>query len=304
MEKVKKHTSESNHYDIAKIMKKAWTIQIVTIGLLVLNLLFSGLVLINGSNGSESIEIMKAGWPENFEKAKKLWNSDQYRTMMKSQLDSSLQQMWASNAPSQNNPTANPTQDSASTSPKWTLNQAQVQSLKKDTFIKGNPNAKITIIEYSDFQCPYCEKFHNDGVLDQIVKNYPQDANVIFKNFVVHEGAQKAAESLLCIWSLKNTDAYYDAIGKIFALSDMGIDSLDTLAQWLWIPAGSVKECLSSNRYTAKVEAEKQEWINLFNVTGTPGNVILNNESGEYVIVAGAYPYSTFEKEINTLLGK
>jgi protein-disulfide isomerase len=150
--------------------------------------------------------------------------------MMKSQLDASLQQMGSNTAPSQN-PTTKPSQDTASTSPKGTLTQTQVQALKKDAFVKGNPSAKITVIEYSDFQCPYCQRFHSDGVLDQLVKNYPQDVNVVFKNFVVHEGAQKAAEALLCIGSLKNTDTYYDAIAKIFALSDLSVDSLDTLAQ-------------------------------------------------------------------------
>jgi protein-disulfide isomerase len=91
-------------------------------------------------------------------------------------------------------------------------------------YIKGNTNAKITFIQYTDLICPYCQKMHNDGTIDTLMQVYPQQINVLFKNFVIHDGAQKAAEALFCIAAVKGKDGYYQAIDKIFASSDLSVD--------------------------------------------------------------------------------
>jgi len=110
-----------------------------------------------------------------------LYQSPEFQKNMLQNIETSLEQIkgGVEPTPTSNNPKAK--------SLNGKIESSQLQAIKKEAFIKGNPNAKITVIEYSDFQCPYCKKFHEDGTLEKLAQNYPQDVNLIFKSFVVHE---------------------------------------------------------------------------------------------------------------------
>ncbi len=66
-----------------------------------------------------------------------------------------------------------------------------------DSFVRGNKNAKITIVEFLDFQCPFCQRFHQPIL--EVLKAYPQDVNYILKNYPLpfHQQARPAAKAAL-----------------------------------------------------------------------------------------------------------
>lgn len=77
---------------------------------------------------------------------------------------------------------------------------------------KGPKNAKITLVEYSDFECPYCSKVY--PTINQIMEAYPNDIKLVFKQFPLsfHANAQKAAEASLCAYEQGKFWEYYDKL--------------------------------------------------------------------------------------------
>jgi thioredoxin-related protein len=69
----------------------------------------------------------------------------------------------------------------------------------------------------------------------------------------------------------------------------------------LWVDKADLKNCTDSGKYTADVNNETSEWRRLFAVSGTPGNVIIDNETGKFALIPGAYPAEKFIEEIEKL---
>lgn len=164
----------------------------------------------------------------------------------------------------------------------------------KDDHIRGNKNAKITIVEYSDIQCPFCTRYH-DTML-QVMKNYPNDVRWIFRHFPldsIHPMARKAAEATECA---AEQGKFWEYTDKLYAnQSKLSNDYLATVAKELGLNTGKFDSCLSSGKMAAKVSADLQEGQGL-GVRGTPGSFI-NGKS-----IPGAVPYSTLEGMIKAEL--
>jgi len=168
------------------------------------------------------------------------------------------------------------------------------------TYILWNPDAEISFIEYSDLECPFCAKLHAAGTIDQILESYEWKVNFIFKHFPLpsHRNAQQLAEVTECAGELGGKDAYYEAVETIFI---NGWD-ISPIPGKLWIDTWKLQACLSSSKYTDKVQANAKEGANLFGITGTPGNVLINNKTGEWDKLPWAYPYESFKVKIDSLL--
>lgn len=306
---MEKHTTNHTHssqQDVDAFVKKNWSVlHIVVVGLLWLTTIFSAIAAFKPS--IIDVEQLKVWGPENFAKVMELYNSPEFKKNMSQNIEASLAQVkwqWAQQ------PNQQPNQQPPAQKLDGKLDSAQIQSIKKNAYVKWNPNAKITVIEYSDFTCPHCEKQYNDQSIEKLVQTYPQDVQMIFKTFVRADISadaatppQLAGQTLECVGSLKNTDAYYKAIGSIFA-SNLDVDSLSAIGTSLGISQSALKECISSNKDAQLLAQHKNEWSGVFGINGTPGTVIINNESGEYILIPGAVPYPQFESAVKKLLGK
>jgi thioredoxin-related protein len=69
----------------------------------------------------------------------------------------------------------------------------------------------------------------------------------------------------------------------------------------LWIKSKDFNECVENSTYTTEVNDQTNEWRSLFNVTGTPGNVIIDKETGKFVLIPWAYPAEKFIEEIEKM---
>jgi len=165
----------------------------------------------------------------------------------------------------------------------------------KDTdHIRGNKNAQITIVEYSDFQCPYCLRFHE--TMKQIITNYSDDVRWVYRHFPldsIHPVARKASEASECA---NDQGKFWEYTDEVFVnQSGLSLESLSTIAANINLNVSKFNSCLSSGKYSAKVNANYKEGIQI-GVRGTPGNFI-NGQS-----VRGAVPYEQISAMIEDLL--
>ena len=188
------------------------------------------------------------------------------------------------------------------------ISQDEISSIKKTWFIEWSKDAKITLIEYSDLECPFCIRQYKEWTIKKIREKYGDKVNTMFKNFrwVAHENSEIEASAVLCVGDIGWTEKYAQYYWKIFERTTgngtwFAKDNLIPLAKEIWMDEKKVQECLDSKKNIAKFDAETEEWKKL-GVSWTPWTVIINNETGEYELVSGAYPVSEFERVIDKLL--
>lgn len=179
-----------------------------------------------------------------------------------------------------------------------------VNQIKSSSYIKWNPDAKITWIEYSDLECPYCAKLHENGTPEDLEEKYGDTLNRVLNHFPLdfHANAMPGAQILECVWEKLWGDAFYTLSDISFDKKNSDTDFLIEEAVKLWADKAAIETCLESDKYKEKVTLQQTTWANNFGISGTPGNVLINNETWEYQVISGAYPTSEFVKIIDKLL--
>ncbi|PIO00399.1 disulfide bond formation protein DsbA [archaeon CG10_big_fil_rev_8_21_14_0_10_43_11] len=173
---------------------------------------------------------------------------------------------------------------------------SKAAQLIDDDPIKGDPKAPVTIVEFSDFQCPYCARFYSE-TLPQIVANYINTgkAKLVYRDFPLsfHENAQKAAEAAECadeqgmFWQMHDT---------LFENQNaLGVASLKQYAKDLGLDSAAFDACLDSGSMTAETLADMQAGQSV-GISGTPGFYV-NDQ-----LISGAQPFSVFEQAIEAAL--
>jgi protein-disulfide isomerase len=156
--------------------------------------------------------------------------------------------------------------------------------------VKGVKEAPVTIVEFSDFQCPFCKK--SKSVTKQVLQQYSGKVKLAFRDFPIrniHPLAQKAAEAARCAGEQGKYWEYHDLLfGKA---PDLEVFQLKQYAAALGLDSARFHECLQGGKYAALVEKDLQDGIQL-GVSSTPTFFV----NGRPVI--GAQPFSAFEKII------
>lgn len=177
-----------------------------------------------------------------------------------------------------------------------------------DDHVRGNPDAKVTVIEYSDFECPFCKRHH--PTILKLLETYGDDVNVVFRHFPLsfHQNAQKEAEGSECAAELGGNAAFWKFHDAIFEQTSAGgtgfaLDRLVPLAKEIGLSEKKFKDCLDSGKYAKKI-ADNMNAGSAAGVNGTPGNFVINNETKEQKEVSGAVPFENFKSIIDPMLGK
>jgi len=160
--------------------------------------------------------------------------------------------------------------------------------------VKGDPKAPITIVEFSDFQCPFCKK--TESTLNEVLTKYKGQVKLAYMDFPlreIHQHAQKAAEAARCAGEQGKFWEYHDALYE--DQSKMDGTELLTHARKLNLNEKSFQSCLESGRFKSKVDADT-ELGNKVGVAGTPGFFVNG------VFLSGAQPAAEFEKIIDNQL--
>ncbi len=168
-------------------------------------------------------------------------------------------------------------------------------------YFKGDKDAKITIIEFSDVQCPFCQRHANNRTLDDVREKYSDDVNLSFGHFPLsfHQNAQKAAEALECAGKISGENKFFEFKGVYFEKGwDSNIDIAKEAAAEVGIPVESLMACVDWGEFEQKVKDQMAFGQSLW-VTGTPGNIVINNETLEYTKISGAVPANAFDGTIS-----
>ena len=256
----------------------------------------------------EKMEILKAGGADNYALLQQMYNSDKFKDSQKQGILAALKQFedTGTTTPTDTTATTTPTtttQTTSDTFPTGTLTADQLKQVLDRNMIKGDANAKILWVEYTDFQCPYCIQHYTNGTVQTEMAKYPTDLAFIAKNFPLsfHPNAQKAAEASYCAAKAGGADAYYKYFDQVFTSQDSTLANVTKVASQFG-DAATIQKCITDGDYTQWVADDEAQGQNLFAINGTPGNVLINTKTLKYVVIAGAYPASDFDTEIQKLL--
>ena len=160
-----------------------------------------------------------------------------------------------------------------------------------DDPILGPENAPITIIEFSDFECPYCRRWHQE-VYSRLLENYPDQVRIVYRDFPldsIHPNATPAALAANCAFEQNAFWEYHDQLfGNALGLNAAAYQQY---AQDLNLDMASFNECVESDRYLDEVRADL-EWASNLGVQSTP-TFFING-----IALVGAQPYEVFEQVI------
>lgn len=181
---------------------------------------------------------------------------------------------------------------------------SEFNAFLETAYVDGNKDAKVSVIEFSDVECPFCQRHVNNGTLDQVNEKYGDDVNVIYAHFPLsfHPNAQKAWEAIECAGDLEGEEAFFAYKKALFAKGGKPtLDVLETVATEQGYDAAAFMECVNGGEFAQKVQAQ-MAFGRKMGVTWTPGNIVMNTENGEFTKVSGAVPAAAFDPAINQYL--
>lgn len=172
--------------------------------------------------------------------------------------------------------------------------------------IRGDLNAEISVIEYSDFECPFCKKVH--PTLQQVVDEYDGKVNWVYRHYPLpfHDPlATQQAIATECAAEQGGNDAFWKYTDLIFERSTSGGNGMKTeqlpeIAAEIGLNKQAFETCLKSGKYDEHIRTEMSEGSQA-GVSGTPGNIVINNTTNESRLISGAQPFGSFKAAIDAL---
>ena len=174
----------------------------------------------------------------------------------------------------------------------------------------GNPDAPITIIEFSDFQCPFCARFHIQ-TLPTIMEEYIEkgDVKLVFRDFPlqsIHPNAVPASVAAECANEQGKFKQMHDILfEKQSEWSNLetvyAIELFNQYSEQINLEQEQFTSCLSTAKYVKEIQHDLDDG-RTYGITGTPGFFIGNQEIG-FVELKGAQPFESFKKVIDSQLG-
>lgn len=172
---------------------------------------------------------------------------------------------------------------------------ADVPVVAEGDHVKGGANAKVTLIEYSDFECPYCLRHFE--TMQKIAADYGDKVKIVFRHFPLsfHDEAQKAAEASECAAEQGKFWEMHDKIFEANSAKTMSVAKWKEEAKGLGLDAKKFDDCLDSGKYASKI-TEVMSGGSAAGVEGTPATFV----NGE--LVSGAVPYDQLKGMIDAQL--
>lgn len=170
--------------------------------------------------------------------------------------------------------------------------------------IRGNPDAPVKIVEYSDTECPFCKRFHE--TMKQAVDSN-SDMAWVYRHFPLdqlHKKARKEAVATECANELGGNDAFWKYLDRLFEITPAndGLDpaELPKIAQFVGLDVAKFNECLASTKYDQHIEDEVQNAV-ATGGTGTPWSIVVSKSGTKYPL-SGAQPLEAVKQLIDVAL--
>ncbi len=182
-----------------------------------------------------------------------------------------------------------------------------MKPVTSDDHIRGDANAPVKIVEYSDTECPFCKRFH--PTLLQVMDEYEKRGKVawVYRHFPLdqlHPKARKEAEATECAAELGGNDKFWAYLDRLMEVTpgNNGLDpaELPKIAQYVGLDTAKFSECLSTGKYAQKIEEHVQNAV-ATGGNGTPWSIVVT-KSGKKYPLSGAQPYEAVKQLIDLAL--
>jgi len=199
-------------------------------------------------------------------------------------------------------PSALGNQDTAGAAPaEPEMNLEAIAKVTKDDHIRGSLNADYVLVEYSDYECPFCQRFHD--VMKQVMDEYGNKVAWVYRHYPLpfHQNAMMEAEAAECVAELGGSEKFWTYSDTIYEKTQANGTSftkeqMAEMAVNIGIDKNKFNSCLDSGKYTEKATAQMTDG-SAAGIQGTPGTVIIA-KSGKRAFIPGALPF----EEVKTLI--
>jgi protein-disulfide isomerase len=192
---------------------------------------------------------------------------------------------------------------------KKTIGDININPVIASDHILGNPNATVTIVEFSDTECPFCKEF--EQTMQQIMSTYGKTGQVawVYRHFPIdalHKRAHHEAVATECANELGGVSKFWDYLNAVFSrtTSNDTLDPLDLpdIAKELGLDQKKFNNCLGSTKYDNLILQQSQDAVRA-GANGTPFSVLITSD-GNKLAIKGAEPYDVMKTLIDTALSQ
>ncbi len=178
---------------------------------------------------------------------------------------------------------------------------------KDDPLVLGDPSAPLLIMEWGDYQCTYCHRFHQD-TRDSVLSNFVATgkARFTFMDFTLNGPASVlAAEASYCASDQGRYWEYHDELYNNWEGENTGwvnMQNLKKFASSVGLEAGAFDECLKTHKYEQMV-INNYKFGQSIGISATPTFLVVDGE-GKALVIRGAQPYETFDTVLSERLAQ
>ena len=190
-------------------------------------------------------------------------------------------------------------------------NLEQMAAITNEDHIRGNPNAPVKIVEYSDMECPFCKGFHS--TMQQIMDEYEKDGKVgwVYRHFPLDSihpvKARAEAVAAECANELGGNDAFWKFTNRFFEVTPSNNQTdietvLPQIAREIGINESQFAACLESGKYDERIQNDLDNAV-ATGGNGTPWSIVVT-ASGKKYPLSGAQPYEAVKQLIELALSE
>ena len=183
---------------------------------------------------------------------------------------------------------------------------SNVRPVDDTDWVYGNAEAEITIVEYSDTECPFCSRLH--PTLKQVVDGSEGKVNWVYRHFPLvqlHPISPTVAHAAECVGELGGNDAFWSFTDRVYGESGANggtdLSKLVDYAGEFGVEADSYNQCMEESRHQAKVEGDFRNAVESGG-TGTPYSILIKGDTN--IPIEGALPLDRWKTAIDALLAE
>jgi len=178
-----------------------------------------------------------------------------------------------------------------------------IRAVTVEDHVRGATNARVTVVEYSDLECPFCKSFHS--TMQQLLREYPDDVRWVYRHAPLEQLHSKAIPEAIALECAGEQGKFWELTDTIFEVTPsndgLNLADLPKLAQAAGV--GNIQQfqsCLDSGKYNQHVQDDLADAASA-GMRGTPYSVVIA-PNGEKFPINGAQPYASVKQIIDAAL--
>jgi len=184
----------------------------------------------------------------------------------------------------------------------------KLKAVGDDDYIRGNRDADVIIVEFSDPECPFCKVFHE--TMQKLVQEYGESGKFawVYRHYPLdslHKNARTESEAMECAGLVGGNDAFWRFTDEVFSRTNsndsLDLNELPKIAAQVGLDQGAWNRCVVNRESKEEVDADTANAIDS-GARGTPYSVLINTKTGEKTVIAGAEPYQSVKEKIESAL--